>query len=220
MLEATNAVDKTKNVHKPCVSFADVFYECKYADGRPVNPRPIFKHAPENFIAEMLSETPGVRFLNVELDENFDEQFAVSLNDKIEILDTDSEEDKILKRVVIAAKDTIRGYMEEGAKPSDLVRDVRDEMNKVADYRDNLLKELENYRENASARDVRQFVKEANELLGEYSAMPISIDDEELAEIDERRRSDGFVDPPLDDETPQPVHETPEAEKKGKEDEE
>ena len=188
---ATNQTKITRNVPKPVISMADVFYECRMADGTPTFKRPIFDNSSENYIAGILTETPGVRFLELELGEDFDEQFAESLKSPIEINLSDSDDDKLVKQAVIAAKQSIERYMKEGMKPSEIVTAARDEMNKIADYREQLDRNLQLLMSNEEDPAlIRLYVAESNTTLAEYGAPPIILpdnDDELLEEMADAR---------------------------------
>lgn len=134
----------------------------------------IFDNEFENFVMDIVTCIPGERFIEVPLDETFDEMFKVSLTNKIVILDTDSEETKEIKQAVIDAKDEVRREMDAGRRPSEVVAESRRELNKIADYRDQLQKAFDQLAlEAKTPQEIIDYCNEANEILKEYGSFPI-----------------------------------------------
>lgn len=184
---ATNTPVKTAEVKPPKILVADIFFECKDTTGRPLYKRPFFKHHAENFIYDVMTATPGERFIEVQLDSDFDDSFAESLKEPIVIKPDDSDEVKAAKELMIETKKRVEEYMRDGVLPSEVVTDARSELNKIADYRDLIQEELDKYKEKSdSLEDIKAFVSEANKLLDEYHAMPVSLSPSEIDEINER----------------------------------
>lgn len=180
----TNKVELTKNVTPP-KALNSCYYEC-VSGGRPHFKRPIFKHTSENIIAGILASRPGTRFLPVDMDEEFDEDFKKSLDEEIEISPDDDPDDALVKEAMIKARDEFRKLMSKGQKPSEIVNDMHNEMNKIADYRDLMQEDFDKIKETGSAKDVEAYLKEANELLKEFDAEPLDLPEDEIEEINER----------------------------------
>ena len=184
----TNRVELTKNVKPPTVLGCN-YYEC-VSGGRPLFTKPIFTNSAENIIGGLLSAKPGERFVPVELGEDFDKDFADSLNAPIVIGEDDTHADVILKEAVSKAKDQIAAGMESGQKPSEVITAMRDEMNRIADYRDLLQEDFDKLKETGSAEKIMAYLKEANMLLDEFGADHLDLPEDEIEEINRRLSGD------------------------------
>jgi hypothetical protein len=184
---AKRHVVKTLKINKPVIENSGVLFKPEF-NGRLVKwkhrEKPVFKNTFENFVGSIITAIPGERFLEIDLEDEFDEAFKASLTNRIEVTSEDSEETAELKRAVIEAKEEVRRQVANGMRPRDIVIAARDELNKVADYRDNLQQEFDNYLvTQKDPTEVLQFVKEANDILAEYGALPLDApDDLESAE--------------------------------------
>ena len=78
------------------------------------SPPPIFKHASDQMIAMVLSAPPGQAIPPMPANAFTDEDFKNSLQEEIEILDTDSPAVKDMKARVIVAREDIRAMMKQG----------------------------------------------------------------------------------------------------------
>ena len=179
---ARKTPDKTAKFEKPIITNPDVFFHSTFK-GRLVKWKyretPVFTNQFESFVGSVLTAIPGERFLEIDLEDEFDEAFKASLANKIEILADDFAEVAALKRAVIEAKEEIRRQLADGVRPRDIVTAARDELNKIADYRDNLQSEFDEYlTTETDPGEVLRFVKEANELLAEYGALPLEAPDD------------------------------------------
>lgn len=156
---------------------ADVFFAPKTLGRiviwKIVNP-PVFTNQFEGFVADVLTAVPGERFLDSELDDDFDEAFRESLKHAIVINDDDSEEVAAMKHAVMKAKEEVKRRVAEGERPRDIVLAARDELNKIADYRDNIQAAFNKYllTEN-DPKEILRYEQEANALLDEYGACHI-----------------------------------------------
>lgn len=184
---AKRQVVKTGKIDKPVIENSGALFKPEFK-GRLVKwkhrEKPVFKNTFESFVGSIITAIPGERFLDIDLEDEFDEAFKASLTNRIEITSDDSEEVAELKRAVIEAKEEVRRQVAEGMRPRDIVTAARDELNKVADYRDNLQQEFDNYLvTEKDPAEVLRFVKEANDILAEYGALPLEApDDLESAE--------------------------------------
>ena len=184
----TNRVELTKNVKPPTVLGCN-YYEC-VSGGRPLFTKPIFTNSAENIIGGLLSARPGERFVPVDLGEDFDNDFAASLEVPIEVTTDDSPDNVIIKDAVSRAKKLIAESMSRGQKPSEVVMSMRDEMNKVADYRDLLQEDFDALKETGSADEIESYLKEANALLDEFGAARLDLPEDEIEEINTRLSKD------------------------------
>ena len=168
---------KTSKVQKPEIGDADVFFAPKTLGRiviwKVVNP-PVFTNQFESFVADVLTAEPGERFLESELDETFDEAFRESLKHTIVVNADDSDEVAAMKRAVIKAKEEVRRRVADGERPRDIVLAARDELNKIADYRDQIQAAFNKYllTEN-DPKEILRYEREANALLDEYGACHI-----------------------------------------------
>jgi hypothetical protein len=134
----------------------------------------IFTNAFENFIGEIMTATPGERFLEVDLSGWFDEAFLKSLKTHIEILPSDSDSVAATKQAVIDAKKAIEEYVNEGRTPSQVVLEAREELNKIADYRDKLQNDFHVMLTMEDDPEIlKMYVEEANRILKDYDTPPL-----------------------------------------------
>ena len=63
---------------------------------------------------------------------------------------------------------------------------MRDEMNRIADYRDLLQEDFDKLKETASAKKIMAYMKEANILLDEFGAAHLDLPEDEVEEINKR----------------------------------
>ena len=180
----TNKVVRTKNTPPPTVLGCD-YYLCVIG-GRPLFAKPAFSNSAENIIGGLLSSKPGERFLPVELGQDFDDDFVESLKTPIMIGADDPDETVILKNAVIRAKSQIEAGMAKGQKPSEIITAMRDEMNKIADWRDLMQEDFNKIKETGTANDIETYLKEANQLLDEFGADHLDLPDDEIEEINAR----------------------------------
>ena len=168
---------KTSGVAKPELQTASAVLQAE-KKGRVVTfTRPanrIFDNDAEDFIMGIVTSIPGERFIEVPLDENFDRLFQESLTNRIVITDKDTAEIADVKRAVIAAKEEVLAETKEGRLPHEVIENVRAELNKIADYRDQLQKACDQLALNAKTpKEILEYTEEANRLLKEYGAFPI-----------------------------------------------
>lgn len=139
-----------------------------------------------------MTATPGERFLDVDLGEWFDEAFLESLKTPIEILPSDSDSVAATKQAVIDAKKAIEEYVGEGRTPSQVVLEAREELNKIADYRDKLQNDFHALLTMEDDPEIlRMYVKEANKMLQDYDTPPLEAPEniEELTQMIEDFKS-------------------------------
>ena len=179
VLVATNRAVKTESVDRPEVEHAEVFLEPKIK-GRLVvwkrrDPPPVFTNQFENYVASILTTAPGERFLNDTVSEDFDKAFNESLHRQIEIGECDSEDVIELKKAVIETREEIRRQVAGGQKASEIVVAALKEMNKIADYRDEVQQAFNAYLlTETDPKEIMKYKKEADAMLGEYGALPIN----------------------------------------------
>ncbi len=149
----------------------------------------LFKHDSDIMIADVLTTRPGERLIGLELDRNFDKNFAASLDDPIASHGKDTPDDKQLKDAVMQTRQTLAEQMAAGESPAKIIQQARDDLNKIADYRDLLEQELHRMAETEDEKSIDDFVAEANKLLDEYGAFHIKLGKRARAKIRERMMS-------------------------------
>lgn len=169
--------NKTSKISVPEIKDANIFFKPKI-EGRLViwkiqNP-PVFTNQFEDFVATVLTAVPGERFLETDLADDFDDSFYESLKNTITIEPNDSEIVIEMKNAVIEAREEVRKLVEQGERPRDIVLAARNELNKIADYRDRIQAEFNEFLIAATdPKEVFLFRNEANAILQEYGAAPI-----------------------------------------------
>ena len=136
----------------------------------------IFKRRCEREIAEMIMTAPGTWFMRKPtFGERFDSDFKASLTEEIEFSDTDTPEQRELKKAVIDTKNELAARMEAGEKPSDAMNAFAGSMYDLGQYRRTLQDELGKIKRDASYsdKDIQDFVDVANKMLKEKGAQPI-----------------------------------------------
>ena len=143
-----------------------------------IDPKHRFKHASEAQIAGLLEVRPGSLIVgDMKYSHRFVEDFRESLKEPIEILDTDSEYDRQLKRDVIETKKQLKAAMDRGEDIAQIMTDARNELRRLGQYRENLKKELNKLRADGSYtdRDIEDFAAAANKMLEEKGCRPIKM---------------------------------------------
>lgn len=154
---------------------------------RKVNPplnihaheRKIFKHNAEEHIAIVLGMKVGEPVIgDFAYDERFVKSFKESLKEPIEILDTDSEQDREMKEAVIETKKELKARMDAGEDIAEIMNDTMDEFRRLGRYRHDLqaqLAEITRDTEKYSDQDVHDFTEAANKMLEREGIPPIKM---------------------------------------------
>ena len=143
-----------------------------------IDPKHRFKHTSDAQIAGLLEVKPGSMIVgDMKYSYRFVEDFKESLDDPIEILDTDSEYDKQLKRDVIETKKQLKAAMDRGEDIAQIMTDARNELRKLGKYREDLKRQLNEYRAEGthSDKDIEDFAAAANKMLEENGCRPIKM---------------------------------------------
>ena len=192
---AASSGDSRLAITPPAVEKADIIIEPRKKGREIILPRSekesIFNNEFEGFLCDMLTAEPGERFLEMELDENFDEAYKASLTNRIVIAPTDSEEVAEIKRAVIEARERVIEHVKDGGSPREIVLEARDELNKIADFRDELEQNIKKLMigQNDPAV-VKEYADEADRQLKEYGIPTFDYpsDNEQLLEMMEAER--------------------------------
>lgn len=180
----------TTNATPPTIEKADLFLKPKLGlvvdITRKDAPKPVFRNFFENFVGDVLNAEPGERFLNLDYTEELDRAYEIAKTNRIVIAADDPPEVVEVKKAVIESVAQISKYVAEGGKPHEIVTDALEEMNRIADYRDQL---VENFHTVLKLEDdleiIRDYAAEANRMLAEYGAAGVDCpeDPEELKEM-------------------------------------
>lgn len=141
----------------------------------------IFRHQSDGMIAGILTAVPGDHFLTDDFDEDFEEAFKASLKDPIEIKPDDSDEDCAVKQAVIHTREMLKAAMDKGDSVADIMHCAQEELEKITAYRDQLADAMQDLLDRAEYDEAIGFCEEANELLKEYNAIPLHLDEHDLA---------------------------------------
>ena len=144
---------------------------------RPPEPRR-FEFDSEEDIASLLEIQPGeVLVGEIKFGKRFLEDFKKSLEKKIEILDTDTPEQRELKEAVTATKEELRRKMEAGEDICKIMADSRRQLQELGAYKLDLMAELHDIRKSGewSAEEYAKFVEAANKMLESRGATPIKL---------------------------------------------
>ena len=127
--------------------------------------RKLFKHHSENYICGLMRTPLGMPIVRGRLPKNFDEDFVKSYADEIKFEPEDTDEDKALKQAMIDFKEEIRDQIANGASVSQMVLDSREEQNKLAEYRKNLMRAIADLRREGATRDELDEAREAANMM-------------------------------------------------------
>lgn len=181
----------TAGIEKPTLVEAAALLQTEKR-GRVVTwPRPdgrLFSNDFESFAQDFVTFIPGERFIEVELNESFDEAFMASLTNEISVSEGDADDVAEIKSAVAEIKEEVRRQLGRGRKPHEVMAEARAEINKIADFRDNLQKAFNELVLTAkSPSEIVEYCEEANRMLKEYGAFPIegATTEEEAQELHE-----------------------------------
>ena len=140
-------------------------------NGKPWKPeKPVFHHPSEVELDVLLSRKPGERIFGDVNWKAFEKDLPLALAQKIDILPDDTPEVVERKKIVAEAKQELFEAIKAGENPMEILKASRDEVNRLADLRDNLLSKVaELKQEGASEEEIEDAVKAANTMLKEYN---------------------------------------------------
>ena len=156
-------------------------YPEKYLVKSVVHPNayPDFKHDSENEIANLLTiESGGMIFGDREYDKRFEQDFVQALMEPVEINEDDSEEDRLIKENVEAAKREIAERIKQGENLGDILTAEREEIRRLAQYKqqmEELFHEQVSTGEIQSEQDLDDFCKAVNTMLESKGIEPFKI---------------------------------------------
>lgn len=160
---------------------------------RPPEPRR-FEFDSEEDIASLLETQPGDLLVGeLKFGKRFLEDFKKSLGKKIEILDTDTPEQRELKEAVSATKEDLRRRMEAGEDICKIMADSRRQLQELGAYKLDLMAELHDIRKSGewSAEEYTRFVEAANKMLESRGATPIKLPHVIVRQLKKQQQSKG-----------------------------
>lgn len=137
---------------------------------------PLFHNWAENQIATLLTLKPGTTLFGTRrFDNKFLQSFKQSLTQKIEFLDTDTEEQRQVKQAVIDAKEELAAAMNRGEDVCEIMKESYSELQRLAEYKKDLEKRLREIASNPemTGEDITFVLAEANKLLATKGIAPI-----------------------------------------------
>lgn len=137
-------------------------------DTNEPNPYVTFRTRTENMLLMMVNARPGERMQGLFLYPNFKQDFEASLSNKIEIYPTDPPEVVANKEEVARLKEEIRKLVEQGQSAEEILTAIRDEHNKIADYRIELQQKANTLRRSGKVTEAEKFIQETNKTLEQY----------------------------------------------------
>lgn len=139
-------------------------------NGRPWRPeRPAFHHPSEVELDVLLSRRPGERIFGDVNWQAFMRDLPSALVDKIEFHPDDTPDVIARKKAVMEAKEELAAAMRDGEDPCEILKAARDDVNRLADVRDNLLVAVAEMRQSgASEQDIEDAVVAANKILASH----------------------------------------------------
>ncbi|MBQ3747607.1 MAG: hypothetical protein II863_09405 [Kiritimatiellae bacterium] len=140
-------------------------------NGKPWKPeKPVFHHPSEVELDVLLSRRPGERIFGEVNWRAFERDLPNALADRVEILPDDTQDIVERKQAVIEAKKELVAAIKAGEDPIEILKASRDDVNKLADVRDNLLSTVaELKQEGASEQEIEDAVEAANLILKKYN---------------------------------------------------
>ena len=142
--------------------------------GKPVSPhRRLFKHSSERAIQKVLLVKPGAKVIGNPIPRNFDENFRESLKTEITFDPEDTPEDIEMKKSMIAVKKELAERMAKGDSPSEVLKSEIAELRRLAKYRSNLQKQVNEMKREGTEQDAADLKKAANQMLQENGLKPL-----------------------------------------------
>ena len=132
----------------------------------------LFKHHSENSIATILTLDPSkmAPFLvgrRPRFGQRFVDDFKASLYEEVEFPEDDTEEEREVRKAVVAVKKEMAEALKRGEDIAKMMNDAQDELDRLVSYRDSIMKQLKeiNQDEKYTDQNVADFTAAANEML-------------------------------------------------------
>lgn len=161
----------------PALETLDVLPRAHLINPKLCNDHNLFENEIDVMIADALTIKPGERYLDFTIDKNFINRFKETIKTPIPEHERDTEDDKQLKALVAQARQELKAMMDNGEDIAEFMQKHRDEMNKIADYSDQIHEFVNEMCETDSIEAVEEFMAESNKLLAEYGIPPMRLSD-------------------------------------------
>ena len=144
-------------------------------NGSNIWPRALFKTREENMVAGLLTAKPGTRIILNGFLPGEEERLLASLDIPVEFEDIDTPEERKMKEYMVGVKADLKAAVAKGEKITDIIQDMRKELNELANYRDKLRMAHNLMLKEGTPQEAETFRQEANKMLSEYGMDPIPI---------------------------------------------
>ena len=166
----------TKGISEPPVlETLDVLPRAHLINPKLCNDHNLFENEIDVMIADALTIKPGERYLDFTIDKNFINNFKETIKTPIPEHGRDTDDDKQLKALVAQARQELKTMMDNGEDIAEFMQKHRDEMNRIADYSDQIHEFVNEMCETESIDAVEEFMAESNKLLAEYGIPPMRL---------------------------------------------
>ena len=144
-------------------------------NGSNIWPRALFKTREENMVAGLITAKPGTRIVLSGFLPGEEERLLASLDIPVEFEDIDTPAERKVKEYMIQVKADLKAAVAKGEKITDIIQDMRNELNSYANYRDKLRMAHNLAMKEGTPKEAEEFRQEANRMLEEYGMDPIPI---------------------------------------------
>lgn len=139
-----------------------------------IRDRRLFASNAENALDGIVNQDMGDRFLGDFDEKQFEKEFLLAIPNKIEITEEDNEDEARRKMEMIDMKKDLFEAYKRGESIGEIVKNARDEINRAADLRDNLIAELvEIKKSQATDQEIEDYYAAANKMLAEKGVRPL-----------------------------------------------
>ncbi len=144
-------------------------------NGSNIWPRALFKTREENMVAGLVTAKPGTRIVLSGFMPGEEERLLASLDIPVEFEDIDTPDERKVKEYMVGVKAELKAAVAKGEKITDIIQDMRNELNSYANYRDKLRMAHHLAMKEGTPKEAEEFRQEANKMLEEYGMDPIPI---------------------------------------------
>lgn len=136
-----------------------------------------FRHPVDRRIASLLLIEPGEMLDEPYYDKTFTRAFLRTLDDPEIPLETDTPEQRELKRAVAGVKGELKARYDAGEDIMQVLCDAQEELRQLGAYKEELAEEVRKYAKDGSvsAEDVQMYVDAANKMLEKRGLTPMKV---------------------------------------------
>ena len=139
-------------------------------NGVEIEDKPLFRHDSLNELDALYRTQPGFRIFSSFDPDAFDADFvkAIASGELQETQDGMSDAERQRIADVAVGVEQLKAAVAEGRKPSEVIQETRQELARLADYRDDVLSAITEMRnDGASAAEIEAYYEAANKLFAE-----------------------------------------------------